>query len=112
MATTQEFADKVCRRMAPFGDVRSRKMFGEYMVYINDKPLLLVCDNNVFVKKLPEVGAIIPDAPYGFPYDGAKEHYMLDMGDTELIRRVLDELDRITPPPKPKKNRTKKEELI
>ena len=37
---------------------------------------------------------------------------MLDMGDTELIRRVLDELDRITPPPKPKKNRTKKEELI
>ena len=35
MATTQEFAGKVCRRMAPFGDVRSRKMFGEYLVYVN-----------------------------------------------------------------------------
>ena len=36
LATTQEFADKVCRRMAPFGDVRSRKMFGEYLVYVNE----------------------------------------------------------------------------
>ena len=55
MATTQEFADKVCRRMAPFGDVRSRKMFGEYMVYVNERPVLTLCDNRVFVKKLPQV---------------------------------------------------------
>ncbi|MGN0560765.1 MAG: hypothetical protein ACI4K8_06895 [Candidatus Fimenecus sp.] len=25
-------------------------MFGEYMVYVNDKPILMVCDNTVFVK--------------------------------------------------------------
>ena len=112
MATSKEYIEYVMSSIGLTGNARYKKMFGEYMVYINDKPLLLVCDNNVFVKKLPEVGAIIPDAPYGFPYDGAKEHYMLDMGDTELIRRGLDELDRITPPPKSKKNRTKKEELI
>lgn len=45
MATTQEFADKVCRRMAPFGNVRRRKMFGEYLVYVNERPVLTLCDN-------------------------------------------------------------------
>lgn len=59
MATTQEFADKVCRRMAPFGDVRSRKMFGEYMVYVNERPVLTLCDNRVFVKKLPQVAVLM-----------------------------------------------------
>ena len=33
-----------------FGEVWSRKMFGEYMAYLNEKPVLLVCDNTVFVK--------------------------------------------------------------
>ena len=59
MATTQEFADKVCRRMAPFGDVRSRKMFGEYLVYVNEKPVLALCDGRVFVKKLPQLAALM-----------------------------------------------------
>jgi DNA helicase-2/ATP-dependent DNA helicase PcrA len=34
------------------GAVRYKKMFGEYMVYVNEKPILLVCDNTVFVKIL------------------------------------------------------------
>ena len=62
MATTQEFADKVCRRMAPFGDVRRRKMFGEYLVYVNEKPVLALCDGRVFVKKLPQLAALMADA--------------------------------------------------
>ena len=35
-----------------FEHVRYKKMFGEYMVYVNEKPILLICDNTVFVKKL------------------------------------------------------------
>ena len=50
MATTLEFTDKVCRRMVPFGDVRSRKMFGDYLVYVNERPVLTLCDGRVFVK--------------------------------------------------------------
>ena len=36
MATTPEYNEFVCERLEPFGAVRSRKMFGEYMVYLND----------------------------------------------------------------------------
>jgi TfoX/Sxy family transcriptional regulator of competence genes len=40
MATTQDYIEYVCERLPDCGNVRYRKMFGEYMVYINDKPLL------------------------------------------------------------------------
>ena len=40
MATTPDFIEYVAGQAAGCGDVRYRKMFGEYMVYINDKPIL------------------------------------------------------------------------
>ena len=89
LATTQEFADKVCRRIAPFGDVRSRKMFGEYLVYVNERPVLTLCDGRVFVKKLPQIADLMAGAECGYPYEGAKEAYLLDLGDDALVDALL-----------------------
>ena len=84
MATSADYLAFVLEQLPPLWDVRSRKMFGEYMVYLNEKPVLLVCDNTVFVKKLPVLDDLMRDAPCGCPYEGAKEHYMLDVEDREL----------------------------
>ena len=81
-------------------------MFGEYMVYVNDKPVLLVCDNTVFVKKLPELEELMSDAECGLPYEGTKEHYILDIENRELTAKAAQILERITPVPK-KKNKKK-----
>ena len=62
MATTKDYIEYVCERLHGAGGLRYRKMFGEYMVYVNDKPVLLVCDNTVFVKIVPELAALM--APY------------------------------------------------
>ena len=50
MATSKDYIEFVLEQVKDFGDVTARKMFGEYMVYANEKPVLLVCDNSVFVK--------------------------------------------------------------
>ena len=105
MATTQEFADRVCRRLLPFGDVRSRKMFGEYMVYVNEKPLLTLCDGRIFVKKQPQLAALMADAECGYPYEGAKEAYLLDLNDDALVDALLPLLIAHTPLPKPRKKK-------
>lgn len=55
MATAPEFAAYVCEQAAGAGSIRSQKMFGEYLVYVDKKPLLLVCDNTVYVKILPSL---------------------------------------------------------
>ena len=77
-------------------------MFGEYMVYVYDKPVLLVCDNTVYVKKLPEIEELMSGAECGVPYDSAKKHYILDIEDRKLTAKAVEILERITPVPKKK----------
>ena len=105
MATTQDYIEYVCERLPDCGNVRYRKMFGEYMVYVNAKPLLIVCDNTVMVKKAPELASLMEGAPDGIPYEGAKVHYILDIENRELVRSGIAVLEPITPLPK---KRTKK----
>jgi len=105
MSTTQDFAEYVCEQIRDTGNVRYRKMFGEYMVYVNDKPILLVCDNTVFVKQLDAVAELLKDADVGFPYTGAKPHYVLDIDDETLSNEVVRILEPITSLPKPKKKK-------
>ena len=103
MATEAGFVEFVCEQIAGSGQLSSRKMFGEYMVYVNLKPLLLICDNTVFVKKLDELSELLADAECGFPYKGAREHYILDVDNRELALEVVQALNRVVPLPKPKK---------
>ena len=102
MASTPEFAQYICDILAGLGQVRSRKMFGEYMVYLNDKPIFLLCDNCLFVKILPEVTALLPQGETGCPYEGAKEHYVLDADDHPLVRKAACVLLESLPMSKPR----------
>ncbi len=107
MATTLDYIEFVTAQIEGCGAVRYKKMFGEYMVYVNDKPILLICDNSVFVKILPCLDELMADAPTGFPYDGAKEHYILDIDNAELAQEVVLELEPVTQVPKPRKKKAK-----
>ena len=99
MATSVEYINYVCERIAGEYSVRYKKMFGEYMVYVNDKPILLVCDNTVYVKRLPQLDELMSTADVGVPYGGAKEHYILDIDNGELVESVTGVLEAITPVP-------------
>lgn len=37
MACSPEFIEFVCAALAPLGEVRSRKMMGDYVIYVNEK---------------------------------------------------------------------------
>ena len=100
MATSKEYIEFVCEQLDGIENVTYRKMFGEYMVYVNAKPLLIVCDNTVMVKKVPELASLMEGAPDGVPYEGAKVHYILDIENRELVRGVIAVLEPITPLPK------------
>ena len=103
MATSQEFINYVCDQISGIGDIRYKKMFGEFMVYVNDKPVIIVCDNTAFVKKLECIQEEMKDAEVGFPYKGSKEHYVLDIDNSEFCKSVVTEVEKVTPLPKPRK---------
>ena len=105
MASSVEYLEFVCGQIAGVGAVRYRKMFGDYMVYVNDKPVLLVCDNTVYVKKLPQLAERMAGAGCGVPYEGSKEHYILDIDDAPLAKEITALLESVTPLPKPRKKK-------
>lgn len=89
MATEKSFVEYVCENIKFGGEIKFKKMFGEYMIYADAKPVLLVCDNTVFVKILPETAIFEGDCDKGYPYDGAKEHYVIDPDDTEKLNKAV-----------------------
>lgn len=105
MATSNEYIQYVCERIAGSGEIRCKKMFGEYLVYINEKPILSVCDDTVFVKIVPELKDLMKNAEVGYPYDGAKEHYILDIDNAELTKEALAVLKAVTPLPKKRRGK-------
>ncbi len=84
-------------------------MFGEYVIYADNKLFALVCDNKLFVKPTDGGRSFIKDVKEAPPYPGAKLCFLIE----EKIedRKWLSELVRITakelPEPKPKKKKKK-----
>jgi TfoX/Sxy family transcriptional regulator of competence genes len=89
--------------------VSSKKMFGEYGLYLDGKMVAMICDDQLFVKPTPEGRAFtgpIEEAP---PYPQAKPCLLID-GDRWDDGDWLAELFRVSaaalPAPKPKKVKT------
>ncbi len=111
MATSADFMEYVCSQITEAGVVESKKMFGEYCIYLNGKAAMLLCDNTAFVKKMPCIEHLMAEAECGPPYPGAKEHYILDPDDRVHCLKVLAVMEPHLPYPKKrtsKKNSTKK----
>lgn len=105
MACSNEFIEFVCDVLSPLGEVRSRKMMGDYIIYVNEKCVITACDNNAYVKKLPCISELMADAECGCPYEGAKEAYILDFTDRNKVLKVIETLWEALPFPKPKKQK-------
>ena len=102
MSTSKEYMEFVLEQLDGISGVTYRKMFGEYLVYVQERPVLMVCDNCVMVKKLPALAHLMADAPEGIPYDGAKAHYLLDIENRELVNAAVEILVQVTPVPRKK----------
>ena len=108
MATTLDYIEFVIAQMeaARTGlDLWYRPMFGEYCIYAGEKPLVFVCDNTVFVKRIECVAELLAGAEQRPPFPGAKDFVVLDVEDTSLVGKVLLLLNRYKPMPKPKKRK-------
>ncbi len=103
MASSLNYINYVCDQLEGIGNISYKKMFGEYMIYLNSKPVIIVCDNTAFVKKIEFIKNYMKNANVGFPYKGAKEHYILDIDNSEFSKNIVLEIEKVTPMPKKKK---------
>ena len=114
MASQQSTVDYILEQVERAGPMSSRRMFGEFCLYCFGKPVALVCDDQLFVKKTEEGTAYVARAGRvveGQPYPGAKPWLLIggDLWDDHqwmagLIRTTAD----LLPVPAPKKPRAAK----
>ena len=74
------------------GEVRARKMFGDYCLYCNDKPVGLICDDYLYLKPLKQLESVLreDDRQMRPPYEGAKPHYVItDVDDTDYVSSLV-----------------------
>lgn len=100
MACSSEFIEYLCAQLTPLGEVSSRKMMGDYVVYLNGKCVVTACDDTAFVKKLPCIASLMAEAECASPYPGAKEAYILDFSDGKKAHEVVGILWEHLPFPK------------
>ncbi len=110
MSTDPSTADFVSEQMAGAGPISTRKMFGEYAVYLDGKVVALICGDQLFVKATPGALALVPDVQMGPPYPGAKPHIMADalLDEPDALVALVSAVARDLPVPRPKKPKSRR----
>jgi TfoX/Sxy family transcriptional regulator of competence genes len=105
VASDLEFVKFVVDQIKGAGVISYRKMFGEYAIYCEGKVVLLICDNQVFVKPTDAGRSFIGDVIEAPPYPGAKLSFLIDeqVEDGEWISELVRLTEKELPEPKPKK---------
>ena len=105
MATSKEYIDYVLESLNHVEGISARKMFGDYGLYMFNRVMGFVCDNQVFLKVLPGSTRILgEDAPTEAAYQDSKPYYIIqDLEDEEKMARLFRALYEDVPEPKPKK---------
>lgn len=88
--------------------LRTRRMFGEYCVYVDDKPVAFVCDDLLYVKPTPAGEALMQPPVWGRFYDKARPHLLVSperWDERDWLRQLLLATADALPLPRPRRPR-------
>src|SRR6266403_4289327 len=106
MASKQATIDYLTEQLAQAGQIRYRKMFGEYAIYCNEKVVAFFCDDQLFVKPTKAGRELIEVLEEGPPYPGAKMYYLISPDqweDRDYLSKLISTTASKLPLPKVKK---------
>ncbi len=79
---------------------------GEYVLYYGGKVVGGIYDNRLLVKPAQSAKALMPDATWELPYEGAKEMLLVeDVDDRDFMKKLFESMYEELPEPKPRKSR-------
>jgi TfoX/Sxy family transcriptional regulator of competence genes len=105
MSSKQETVDYIVEQAASAGAVTGRKMFGEYGLYVGEKMVGSICDDQLFVKITQHGRALLDESHDAPPYPGAKPQIKVPgekWDDAKWLGDLLRGTAEALPAPKPK----------
>jgi len=89
MASSKSYLDFVVDTINLPG-LSSRKMMGEYLLYLDGVLFGGIYDDRLLLKPLPAFRALLPNAPMELPYPGAKPMLLVeDVENGDRLREIL-----------------------
>ena len=97
MASGKEYLNYVLEQLSGLEEITHRAMMGEYILYYKGRILGGIYDDRLLVKPVKTAVAMLPEASYELPYEGAKEMLLVDRVDdraflTKLVEGMYGEL--------------------
>ena len=91
MASSKEHVNYIIEQLniATDGNVSSRAMMGEYVVYFRDKVVGGIYDDRLLVKVTKASEELLSDAPLELPYEGAKTMLKIENVENHAQMREL-----------------------
>jgi len=106
MASTREFVEFICSQLATLGEITYRPMMGEYLVYVDGKYCVAVCDNQMFVKPTEKAKLLLKEIIEAPMYEGAKPSFLItNVDDKEYLCEIVKATYDALPAPKVKKKK-------
>ncbi len=110
VATRKETADFILRKLGHPERFHVKAMFGEFALYADGKPVAFICDDQLFVKIMPESVAL-NDCEQGQAYPGSKPYYLVSEDRIDADRKLASTLLAMAealPLPRAKKGKGRK----
>ena len=103
MASTKDYLNFVLEQLSGLDGITYRAMMGEYIIYYQGKVIGGIYDDRFLVKQTNSSKKLIPDAPLELPYEGAKEMFLADIDNRELMNVLIPQIADDLPMPKKKR---------
>lgn len=102
MASSKQYLNFILEQLSGL-DVSYRAMMGEYVIYYRGKVVGGIYDDRLLVKPTKSAVALMPNAPYQLPYEGAKQMLLVeDVDDKDFLARLFVAMHDELPSPKKK----------
>ena len=104
MASSREYLEFILDQLSDLDGISYRAMMGEFILYYHGKIVGGIYDDRLLVKPVKSAIALMPEAVYETPYDGAKEMLLADnVDDKDFLSKLFVAMYPDLPEPKKKK---------
>ena len=90
MASSESFVQFILSQLDGLEGISSRKMMGEYLLYVYGKGIGGIYDDRFLIKRTVPGEALLPHGREALPYPGAKPMLLVEeVDDREFLQRLV-----------------------